>query len=306
MNLLDGNKAVITEIERFAVNDGPGIRTLVFIKGCPLHCLWCCNPETRGRAPQLAYTRAKCLDCGNCVAVCEVEALKRTELGVEIDRKKCTVCGLCSAQCPAEALVVIGESMSPEEVFEEINKDFVFYKSSGGGVTLSGGEPLASPKFAHALLSLCKQAGIHTAVETCGHAPWKSFKLVLPVLDTVLFDLKHPDEKRHVQGTGGSNKKILDNLLRLDREEKEIIIRIPLIPGFNDSEQDLTETLFFVSQLKHVTKVDLLPYHKLGRPKYEKIGIKYRIDDLMTHEREKVLSLKKVVENFGYKVTIGG
>lgn len=301
-----GPRAFITEIERFAVNDGPGIRTLVFIKGCPLRCRWCCNPETQARSPQLAYTRARCLNCGECVAVCPPGALKQGEGGLEIDRARCTLCGLCARQCASEALVVIGESMTAAEVFAEIRKDAVFFQSSGGGVTLSGGEPLASPRFARDLLQRCKRAGIHTALETCGHVSWKAFESVLPYVDLFLFDFKHADPRRHEEGTGVSNRRILENLLRLDRAGKEIVIRVPLIPGFNDSEDDLRQSLAFIARLGRVRRIDLLPYHQLGKPKYEKLGEAYPMPQPLACEKEKVLALKRIVEEAGYMVTLGG
>jgi pyruvate formate lyase activating enzyme len=300
------NRAIITAIERFAVHDGPGIRTLVFIKGCPLHCPWCSNPETQVSTPQLVYTHAKCLKCGRCVEVCEVDALELTTDGILVDRERCTICGQCVEQCVSEALDVAGQFMSPAEVFEEVEKDAIFYRVSGGGVTLSGGEPLASPKFCSALLSLCKEAGFHTAIETCGHVPWRSFEAVLPFLDLVLFDVKHMDPRRHEQDTGVSNEHILENLTRLDQTGVEIVVRLPLIPGFNDSIENIQQTAAFASRLSHAKRVDMLPYHRLGKPKYEKLGIKYESEELVPPDRKKVENLRRTVESFGLEVTIGG
>jgi pyruvate formate lyase activating enzyme len=196
--------------------------------------------------------------------------------------------------------------MSAEEVFREIEKDAVFYEVSGGGVTLSGGEPLASPVFASDLLSLCKDAGFHTAVETCGHVPWGTLEGVLPFLDMVLFDVKHMDPHQHEKGTGVSNECILDNLDRLGQTGVEVVIRVPIIPGFNDSVENVRQTAALASRHANVRRIDLLPYHRLGRPKYEKLGVAYPLQDLVPPGREQVEQLRQIVASFDIKATIGG
>ncbi len=298
--------AIITDIERFTVHDGTGIRTLVFVKGCPLRCQWCSNPETQLPAPQIAQTTARCLGCQTCLPLCEAGALTFTPDGIQLDRDRCTLCGECVEACVAESLVIIGQRMTPDAVFAEINKDAIFYETSGGGVTLSGGEPLTAPAFARALLARCKAAGFNTAVETCGHVSWESFAAVLPYVDLFLYDVKHMDETQHQQGTGVSNTRILANLARLDEAGVDIIVRVPLIPGFNESVDNIRRTAALAAGMKHVRRLDLLPYHRLGTPKYRKLGLNYPLDGLTPPQRSDVERLLAEVQAYGLAATIGG
>lgn len=302
----DDATAVITDIERFAMHDGTGIRTLVFVKGCPLRCRWCANPETQLPTPQIAQTTARCLGCETCLSLCEAGALTAGPEGIQLTREMCTLCGACVEACPAESLVIIGRRMTPDDVFAEISKDAVFYETSGGGVTLSGGEPLTAPTFARALLAHCQAAGFHTAVETSGYVTWQAFEAVLPHVNLFLYDVKHMDEARHRQGTGVSNRCILANLARLDETGADIIVRVPLIPDFNDSPHNIRQTAALAAGMPHVRRLDLLPYHRLGTPKYRKLGRDYPLADLQPPQRSDVERLLAEVQAFGLAATIGG
>jgi pyruvate formate lyase activating enzyme len=300
------HKAFITEIERFAIHDGPGIRTLVFIKGCPLKCLWCCNPESKHANVLLAYSVSKCTQCKACIEVCPENALQMIENKIVIDRQKCTLCGKCVDECPAEALELIGQEMSAQEVVDIVARDRVFYEKSSGGITLSGGEALAHPEFAAEVLRLCKSSNINTAVETCGFVPWESFEAVIPNLDVALFDIKHTNSLSHKQGTGAPNNLILENLKKLDETGIPITIRVPLIPGFNDSEENIIEVANIYLSLKNATRIDILPYHRLGTPKYAQIGEPYTLSNVIPPDKSKLNSIKEMIESFNIEVNIGG
>lgn len=235
---MNENTALVFDIEKFAVHDGPGIRTVVFIKGCPLHCLWCHNPESQSFEPELLFRAEKCAACGKCAAVCPERCHTVTDGKHTFAREKCRHCGLCAEHCPLEALHPAGKIKSVDEVMAEVMKDEVFYRDSGGGITLSGGEPLANFAFSSGLLQAAKAAGIHTAVETCGFAPGDRIRELLPLVDLWLWDVKTIPEK-HEKLTGVPAEPILDNLQRVDQSGAAIILRCPLVPGVNDSEPEL-------------------------------------------------------------------
>ncbi len=269
-------KATIFEIKRFAVHDGDGIRTTVFFKGCPLRCVWCHNPEGLAARTELAWYSHKCTGCGTCAAVCPQGAHVMDPGGTHrFDREKCIVCGSCEKACPAQALQVFGRETSTEELLPKLLEDIDFYRNSGGGVTLSGGECLVQADFCAELLRLLKQQNIHTAVDTCGFVPRDAFDKVMPCTDVFLYDLKAIDEDVHIACTGRSNELILENLRYLDRCGKSIEIRIPFVPGLNDGQ--IPKMASWMTTLNNLTKVRILPYHNYAGSKYESLGLPDRL-----------------------------
>ena len=264
-------KTLIFDIEKFAVHDGPGIRTVVFMKGCPLHCLWCHNPESQSFEKEMLFYSGKCTNCGNCAAVCPKSCHAVSEAGHVFERSKCIGCGRCAEKCPEDALKLCGREMSVSEVMAEVMKDQVFYRNSGGGLTLSGGEPLAHFAFTAALLKAAKEAGIHTAVETCGFAPWERIRELLPLVDLWLWDVKAAPEK-HEKLTGVPWESIHDNLQKLAGSGAAVMLRCPLVPGINDEDAQLIRIAELAERLGCVRRIDLEPYHPLGEGKNLALG----------------------------------
>ena len=251
-------KGITFNVQRFSTEDGPGIRTTVFFKGCPLRCAWCHNPEGLSPCPELMWYDVRCISARDCLSACPVDALALTPDGIRIDRAKCTACGDCVAACPAGALEVIGREWTPEELFAEIQKDTVFYETSGGGVTLSGGEPLAQADFVLALARLCCEAGIHVALDTCGVAAWQRYERILPLVDMVLYDLKIFDASRHQSGTGVDNDRILENARRITATGIPLWIRTPIIPGYTADAANIAALGDFIAgELSTVERWDL-------------------------------------------------
>ena len=259
-------KARIFEIKRFAVHDGNGIRTTVFFKGCPLKCLWCHNPEGLDCKPQLAFYQNKCISCGECGKVCVQNAHTFPEGLHVFDRSKCIVCGKCEATCPRSALTLYGKEVTIDELMPTLLEDADFYRTSGGGVTLSGGECLLQADFCAELLKRLKENGISTAVDTCGYVPKASIRKVMPYTDVFLYDVKAFDEQTHIQCTGHSNKLILENLKEIDAAEIPVEIRIPYVPGYNDDQME--KIAVFLSDLKNISGIRILPYHNYAGSKY--------------------------------------
>lgn len=265
--------AVVFDIQRFSVDDGPGIRTVVFFKGCNMHCLWCHNPESLHLYAEVMFLAQKCIGCGKCFELCVQNCHTLADGKRVFDRNRCIHCGHCAAVCCTGALTVTGQSMTVEEVFAEIKKDDLFYQNSGGGVTFSGGEPLLQADFLRDVLVECKKAGIHCAIETAGNVPWTSFEKVLPFTDLFLYDIKVVDLALHKKVTGSDNKRIIDNLKKLAKTGVEIWARTPLIPGVNDMPSEKEQLADLLASLETVQKHIFLPYHKLGEGKYESLGL---------------------------------
>lgn len=261
---------VIFDLKRYAINDGPGIRTTVFLKGCPLRCDWCHNPESQLPQPELMFRANRCLACGACEQACTHGAI-HMEMGDQVirDPDKCVLCGDCAAACYSEARQMVGRTLTPTALLREIERDRAFYETSGGGVTFSGGEPLNQPAFLAETLRLCKAHELHTTLDTCGYAPWSKLQALDGLVDLYLYDLKVMDEARHRQHTGVSNQVILENLEKLAHGGARIVIRIPLIAGFNDDGPNLEQTAAFLAGLPGIQRVELAPYHEIGNAKYD-------------------------------------
>lgn len=270
-NSMSNTETLVFDIEKFAVHDGPGIRTVVFMKGCPLHCLWCHNPESQSFRKEVFFNSAKCTFCGQCISSCPKHCHSIGGNKHLFDRKKCMQCGKCAENCLTEALKICGREMSVKEVMKEVLKDKAFYENSGGGLTLSGGEPLAHIDFTFALLEAAKKEKVHTAVETCGFAPWERIEKILPLTDLWLWDIKAAAAK-HEELTGVPFEPILANLRKISDSDGQIILRCPLIPEVNDTEDHLISIGQLADSLKGVQQIELEPYHPLGESKSLHLG----------------------------------
>lgn len=295
----------VLDIERFSVHDGRGIRTVVFLKGCPLKCEWCANPESQQLKPQIGFFRDKCAACMKCAEICPNGRLFK-EQG-KLDFLNCSGCMKCVDACYYGARIQYGRQMSAAEVVKIVKRDKVFYDNSGGGVTLSGGEMSMQPGFALNILKGCKSEGIHTAVETCGYSNWEQFSKILEYVDMLLYDIKHMDSSIHKAKTGVPNALILENAVKAAPLVKEMIIRYPVIPGFNDSlDNALALARFMKAKLKGVKRVDLLPYHSMGLSKCERIGKPYPFTLPYELSGERVQQLYELLKAEGLDVIIGG
>jgi pyruvate formate lyase activating enzyme len=264
--------ATTFNIQRFSTEDGPGIRTTVFFKGCPLRCVWCHNPEGLSPQPELMWYDLRCIGARDCLAACPLGALALMPQGMRVDRERCDACGACAEACPAGALEVIGRTWTAEELFDEVRKDTVFYETSGGGVTLSGGEPMMQTEFLLELCRLCREAGLYVALDTCGAAAWARYERLLPLVDLVLYDLKIHDADCHQASTGVDNCAILDNARRIAARGMPMWIRTPVIPGYTaDAANIAALSRFIADELPTVQRWDLLAYTNLGQPKYHRL-----------------------------------
>ena len=296
----------VFNIQRFCVNDGPGIRTTVFFKGCPLHCAWCHNPESISPEKEMLIRSDRCIRCGSCVDVCEHHAAHHIDDGVETVLEHCVQCGRCVEVCYAEARSIVGTEMTTDEVLHEIMKDTVFYDQSSGGATFSGGEPFLQHEFLFSLLQACKQNNIYTAVDTSGYTLPEILKRVSPFVDLYLYDIKTIDDGKHQSFTGVSNKLILQNLKNLMDWGKQVIVRVPLIPGFNDDLQSITGIGKFAASMRMITEIHILPYHETGIEKYHRLGKQYFGEFLRPQPPEHIGMLVDELKKYVPKVCIGG
>ncbi len=302
---MERNSGVVFNVQRFSLHDGPGIRTTVFLKGCPLRCRWCHNPESQSPNPEIMYWETRCSGCGSCVVACSAGAL-RMERGRPVSTgKPCAVCGECVEVCPSGARGVSGRTVTPRETLAEVLKDNVFFEQSGGGVTFSGGEPLAQPRFLEEALRLCKDAGLSTAVDTCGFAPWAVIDRIIPAVDLFLYDLKLMDDDAHRKYVGASNAVILDNLRRLAERKAPVVARLPVIPGVNDDSDNIQKAGEFLAGVG-VPEVSLLPYHEIGKEKYARLGRDYPLAGLAAPSHESIERLAQALRSFGLRVSVGG
>lgn len=302
---LEQTSGIIFDLQRFSLHDGPGLRTNVFFKGCSLRCDWCCNPESQRPTPEVAVFPANCFGCGDCLDVCPQEALQLKEGKIVRDEWRCDYCGQCMPVCAAGALRLIGRVVTAGEVLQEVLRDAAFYGQAVGGLTLTGGEPTSQPEFALALLRLAKAEHLHTALETCGQASWEVLEMLLPYLNLVLYDIKHMDTKRHLQATGSGNELILENVQRLVEAGANVILRFPLIPGFNTDETHLHQLADFASRLG-IAEIHLLPYHTLGRAKYGALGRNYSMTGVPPMKEGEAETLAEIIRSHGLIVKVGG
>ncbi len=283
-------------IKKFAVHDGPGIRTTLFMKGCPLDCLWCHNPEGKSYKKEIAFFAHKCIGCGHCKSICENQQIEPRN----ILRENCIACGKCEKICFSEALTLYGKDMTVDEAFNALIEDKDFYLTSGGGATISGGECLMQADFVAEVLKKLKEANIHTAVDTCGYVPESAFKKVIDYTDIFLYDIKAFSEETHIKCTGKSNKLIWDNLKYLDKCNKKVIIRYPVIPEYNDFEaEDIAKKL---STFNNIESVDILQYHNFSGSKYDALGLKNTMPDVEPPTNEKLNEIRNMFSSYGLNV----
>ena len=298
-------KGCVFNIQKFSIHDGPGIRTIVFFKGCPLSCKWCSNPESQEFSFSILFDKSKCTSCGKCIDVCQHGAISLQNKGL-IDREKCINCAACADVCPSKALTKSGDMLSVKAILDEVCKDATHFRRSGGGLTLSGGEPLSQPDFAEALLIEAKARGLNTAMETTGVAPVEVLKRVIPHLDNVLLDIKSFYSEPHKEYIGIDSREVLKNALVIARLAKSISIRIPVIPGFNADEKSIKAIASFATHLQNLSKVHLLPYHNYGQNKYALMNKHYQLEQITPPSQADMEKLKNIVESFNLTCQIGG
>lgn len=296
----------IFDIKRFAIHDGPGVRTTVFFKGCPLGCWLCHNPESQSFRAELMIRVGRCTLCGDCVEECAEQAITLNGAGVQIDRYRCDLCGACADACTAEAIEIAGRDVTVAELMVELEKDVVYYDESNGGVTISGGEPFAQPDFLLELLRSCRTRGIETVVDTCGYVAPQLFRRVAEHVDLFLYDLKIIDEQRHRQFTGVGVESIHDNLRWLAEQNRAVIVRFPLLPGVNDDEENIRAMGAFLVALANRPRVDILPYHRIGVDKYARLGREPRLANTQPPSEQSLAAVAQRLVDCGLHVTVKG
>ena len=296
----------IFDIKKYAIHDGPGIRTTVFFKGCPLSCWWCHNPESLSSGPHRLYRRERCIGCRQCLSACESGAIQVYEDRLQWSPDDCRYCRDCASTCPAEAVEFIGRTMTVDQVVAEITKDTLFYDQSAGGVTISGGEPLMQPSFLMQLLDACGEQGLHRTVDTSGHADTPILLEAASRTDLFLYDLKHMDPEKHIRYTGVSNDKILANLKQLSRQGARIIIRLPIIPGINADDENIDRTGALAASLDGVTGINILPYHCAADAKYKNLGLENNARDVQRPSEDVIAAVARHLKSYHLEVKIGG
>lgn len=290
--------ALVFNIQKYSIHDGPGIRTTVFFKGCPLKCLWCHNPESQSFKRELMVYRDRCISCGGCNNACPNDAINNKE--------QCTLCESCSEDCPTNARVMVGKEMSVEEIIKEVEKDRVFYDQSNGGVTLSGGEPLSQGQFLVELARELKKRGLHVVLDTSGYGSAESLIEIVPYIDLFLYDLKLVNDEKHRFYTGVTNRGIIDNLKTLAAMGNDVIIRIPIIPGINNGIEDIKDFIGLLKELGCFTNINLLPYHNISLEKYNRLDRRYELNNIKAPDALELEKIKHIFEGENFKVKIGG
>jgi pyruvate formate lyase activating enzyme len=296
----------VFDIKKYAIHDGPGIRTTVFFKGCPLRCRWCHNPESWKPVPEMSLRLSRCVRCGRCVELCTRKAVSLLEHGPVTDPERCTLCGDCIAACPAGAREVIGQRITVAEVMAQVKKDTIFYDQSGGGVTFSGGEPLMQPQFLLTLLTACRAEGIRAAVDTTCHAEPEVVQDVAGIADLFLCDIKHMSSELHREFTGVGNERILSNIQVLSAIAKELYIRIPIVPDFNSDQGNIEQTSQFVRSLKTIRRVDILPYNRGGLEKAVRLNGGIDLMQAQAPDDDTMSGIAEILRGYGFEVKIGG
>lgn len=289
---------LITTIQRMSMHDGPGIRSTVFLKGCNMHCGWCHNPETLSIKPELEWIQQECIGCNSCTEVCSSGAFSLKNGKPDFQKDLCTSCFDCLTVCYAEAISKIGRELTPEEVFSEVEQDFPFFSNSGGGITISGGEPMLQPEFTQQTLALFKKAGIHTALDTNLSISWSQYEKVLPHADLVLADLKIMNPELHKKWTGQSNQIIFENLKKLDATGIPFFIRTPVVPGVNGYDAEIRAMSEFASSLRNLKKYELLPYHSMANCKYTNLSMENPMEQTPALSKERLNELQKIIETY--------
>ncbi len=297
---------IVFDIKKYAIHDGPGIRTTVFFKGCPLACRWCHNPEGMAAVTQRIYHKERCIGCGECIQICPRKALRRSAEGIIADLPKCDLCRACADHCPSEAVEFIGQNVTVAEVVRQIEKDVVFYDQSKGGVTFSGGEPLMQPEFLLEMLDACGELDLHRTVDTTGYADTALLLKVAQKTDLFLYDLKLMDAENHRKYTGVSNEQILVNLMRLAQNDARIQVRVPVIPGINSDAENIDKTADFIHSIGGVENISLLPFHNSARGKYGRLGMQWISPHIQPPTARLLQSVAARLKETGLKVTIGG
>jgi pyruvate formate lyase activating enzyme len=299
-------KGLVFNIQKYSVHDGPGIRTTVFLKGCPLNCPWCHNPEGISRQRQIVVLENRCIGCGQCRLACRYGAEVPGDGPLPARAEKCELCGACIDACPTQGRQIIGQELSVAQVLETVLRDRVFYEDSGGGVTFSGGEPLSQPEYLRALLQASRDHGVHTVVDTCGLAQPEALAAVAPLTDLFLYDLKFIDDVKHRRYTGVSNRLILENLQALGRSHGRIWLRVPVIPGINDDEAEFTAAAQFAASVPGVRQVNLLPFHRTALPKSSRLGRETGLAEVQAPSADSMSRAAGIFAKAGLVVKIGG